>query len=66
MRTVGSILSSMGAAVVVDTNLTPGVYSRLLYNPLCFILYENASQSPEQWENVSYKNTNYIPELVYM
>ena len=64
LYTVGSFLSSTGAAVVVDTILVPDAYSRLLFNPLCFILYENSSQSPEQWENVSYKRTihayNYI------
>ena len=47
---------SLGAAVVVDTNnVVPDVYSQLLFNPLCFLLYENTSQSPEHWENVSSK-----------
>ena len=44
---------SLGAAVVVDTNKVPGVYSQLPFNPLCFLLYENTSQFPEHWENVS-------------
>ena len=41
-----------GAAIVVDTFYVPDVYSQLLFNPLCFLLY-NESRSPEHWENVS-------------
>ena len=44
---------SLGAAVVVDTNKVPDVFSQLPFNPLCFLLYENTSQFPEHWENVS-------------
>ena len=43
----------MGAAIVVDSRNVPNVYSRLQFNPLCFLLYENPSQSPEQWKNVN-------------
>ena len=60
-----SIPSSMGAAVVVENNLVPDVYSMLFFNPLCFILYENATQFPEQWENVSCKHiySSYLPYM---
>ena len=44
---------SRGAAIVVDSHYVPDVYSRLHFNPLCFLQYENQSQSPQQWENVS-------------
>ena len=43
----------MGAAIIVDSRNVPNVYSRLRFNPLCFLLYENPSQSPEQWKNVN-------------
>jgi len=43
----------MGAAIVVGGHYVPDVYSRVHFNPLCFLQYENQSQSPEQWENVS-------------
>ena len=53
---------SMGAAIVVEVHRVPKVYSKLLFNPLCFLHYENASQPPEQWENVSCK---YISVLMF-
>ena len=43
---------SMGAAIVVDSRYVPSVYSRLQFNPLCFIQYENATLFPEEWKNV--------------
>ncbi len=44
---------SLGAALVVDTHTAvPDVYSQLLHNPLCVLLYENRTQPPDQWENV--------------
>ena len=42
-----------GASIVLDSFRVPDVYSRLLFNPLCFFLYENVSQFPEYWQNVS-------------
>ena len=47
-----------GASIVVDTFYMPDVYSQLLFNPLCFLLYEDTSQSPEHWENVSIPNNH--------
>ena len=41
-----------GASIVVDNFRVADVYSQLLFNPLCFLLYENTSQSPKHWENV--------------
>lgn len=47
-------IPSLGAALVVDTHTAvPDVYSRLLHNPLCVLLYEDRTQPPDQWENVS-------------
>ena len=51
----------MGAAIVVDSRYVPDVYSRLEFNPLCFLLYEDPSQSPEQWENVNINTMHEIP-----
>ncbi len=46
--------SSLGAALVVDTHTgVPDVQSKLAYNPLCVLLYEDPSRQPDHWENVS-------------
>ena len=45
---------SIGAAVVVDVHQVPSVYSRLVHNPLCMLLYENDTKRPDEWANVSY------------
>ena len=44
---------SLGAALVGDTLFVPSVVSRLAYNPLCFLLYEDNLLPPDEWENVS-------------
>ena len=44
---------SLGAALVGDTLFVPSVVSRLAYNPLCFLLYEDYLLPPDEWENVS-------------
>ena len=53
ISSVNFLCYSRGAAIVVDSHYVPDVYSRLQFNPLCFLQYENRSQSPKQWENVS-------------
>ena len=52
-----------GASIVVDTFRVADVYSQLLFNPLCFLLYENTSQSPEHWENV--RKSNHVINVTY-
>lgn len=44
---------SIGAAVIIDLVSVPPVYSRLLNNPLCTLIYEEPFQSPDEWEDVS-------------
>ena len=46
-------MHSLGAAVVGDTLFVPSVVSRLIYNPLCMIRYENDRLPPDEWENVN-------------
>ena len=43
---------SLGAAMVGDTLFVPSVVSRLIYNPLCMMRYENDRLAPDEWENV--------------
>ena len=43
---------SLGAAMVGDTLFVPSVVSRLAYNPLCMLRYENDRLPPDEWENV--------------
>ena len=43
---------SLGAAMVGDTLFVPSVISRLTYNPLCMMRYENDRLPPDGWENV--------------
>lgn len=49
----------MGAAIVVENHNhhVPYVYSRLHFNPLCFLQYEDKLLPPEKWENVSRGNS---------
>ena len=42
----------IGAAMILDILSVPPVYSRLLNNPLCTLLYEEISRSPDDWEDV--------------
>ena len=42
-----------GAALTVETLDSPVTLVRLLYNPLCFLLYEDLWTAPDQWEDVS-------------
>ena len=38
---------------MIDALPVPPVYSRLIRNPLCTLLYEDSTQRPDDWENVS-------------
>ena len=46
---------SLGAAMVGDTRFVPAVVSKLAYNPLCMMRYENNRLVPDEWENVRTK-----------
>ena len=48
-----TFISRIGAGIVIDALPVPPVYSRLVKNPLCTLLYEDSSQRPDDWENVS-------------
>lgn len=49
-----SIICRIGAAIILDILSVPPVYSRLLNNPLCTLLYEDISRGPDDWEDVRY------------
>lgn len=47
---------SLGAALVVDYHVQSTVsktYLQTIYNPLCPIRYENTTEKPDDWKNVS-------------
>ncbi len=48
-----SCLYRIGSAIVVTVQRASPVFSQLVYNPQCFLIYENASRSPGQWDDVS-------------
>lgn len=44
--------SSFGASLLVDDQSTSVVFGQLAFNSQCFIVYENPSKPPGQWNNV--------------
>ena len=44
--------SSFGASILVDDQSTSVVFGQLAFNSQCFIVYENPSKPPGQWNNV--------------
>ena len=49
----GWSLCSFGAALTVETLDSYETMERLQYNPLCFLLYQDLQQAPDQWTDVS-------------
>ena len=43
---------SVGAAISVESQDVPDVLSKLLFNPLCFLRYEEPTKPPDSWEDV--------------
>ena len=46
-------VSSVGAALVAENNHAPTVFAGIVYNPLCFLLYEDLRAPPNEWKDVS-------------
>ena len=46
---------SFGAAITVFSGTLPETFSNVLYNPLCFLVYEFEQTPPNEW-NVCYYN----------
>ena len=46
-------MSSVGAALVAENNHAPTVFAGIVYNPLCFLLYEDLRAPPNEWKDVS-------------
>ncbi len=46
------ILDRTGAAIVVDVQRSSPVFSELIYNPQCFLIYEDPLAQPAHWEDV--------------
>jgi hypothetical protein len=44
---------SAGSAMVVDTQRISSTYSRLAFNPQCFLIYEDMTIAPNNWTNIS-------------
>lgn len=43
----------IGAAIVVDVQRSSKVFSQLIFNTQCFLIFENATTAPDKWEEVS-------------
>lgn len=42
-----------GACIVVRGQLIAAAFTRQLYNPQCFLQYQNATEPPQNWKNVN-------------
>ncbi len=47
----------IGSAIVVNVQRASPVFSQLVYNPQCFLTYENSSLAPADWNDVREMNT---------
>ena len=47
------LLYSIGAAISVESLEAPNVLSTLVYNPLCFLRFEDPTAPPDEWDDVS-------------
>jgi hypothetical protein len=49
-----------GSAIVVDTQRTSSTFSNILFNPYCFLLFEDVHEAPAKWTNVTiiFKNNS--------
>ena len=43
----------IGSAIVVDVQRSSQVFSQLIFNTQCFLIFENATIAPDQWDEVS-------------
>ena len=43
----------IGAAIVVDVQRSSIVHSELIYNPNCFLIHNNSTLAPDDWNDVS-------------
>lgn len=46
------IVFSLGSAIRVDLQQFPSLLTSLIGNPLCFLLYEDESEPPIDWNPV--------------
>ena len=44
----------LGASIVVDSPALLSSFSDILFNPKCFVLYEDRTAPPSVWNNVSH------------
>ena len=42
----------IGSAIVVDVQRSSQVFSELIFNTQCFLIFENTTIAPDQWEQV--------------
>ena len=52
-RMMIALFCRLGASIVVDSPASLSSFSDLLFNPKCFILYEDRTAPPSEWNNVS-------------
>ena len=62
-----SLLSvySLGAAIIADIKKISAVYSQLSNNPLCFLLYEDPTLSPNNWKNVKHSFGMHVLNVLF-
>ena len=54
----------VGSAIVVDVQRTSQVFSQLIFNTQCFLIYEDTTTAPDSWEEVS-THKIYYTQLYY-
>ena len=43
----------IGSSIVVDVQRSSQVFSQLIFNTQCFLIFENSTIAPDQWDEVS-------------
>lgn len=56
--------SRFGASIIVGSHALLSAITDVIFNPLCFALYENSSIPPIEWDDVSY-NYNVKSDLFH-
>ncbi len=49
-----SLIFSIGSSIVVEGARISGIFAGIIFNPLCFLLYEDLRLSPNDWTDVRF------------
>ena len=52
IHTIYSSCIRLGSAIVVDVQRTSRVFSQLIFNTQCFLIFEDTTVAPDSWDQV--------------